>query len=229
MVVWRVIGRDHTINQRSRGTRRQSVEGAGRTNTVVAKLSMIGDLLMLQLVFLVLSAGIVTLFPAAFALQRVLPDAISQDRPSLLRRYFREFLWTFRRFWLSGFGLYVGGIALAFGLAFWAYSGGAVRIFALAVLIPVTGMIVGLYLSALAVLPEAEADTTNAKTLFRAANLFLLRRSLPVAGGVVGLFTWFALLSQVPTLFVVGSGLVPALIAYWISRPSRKTSEDVSI
>jgi uncharacterized membrane protein YesL len=204
------------------------VEGAGRTNAVLAKLTLIGDLLMLQLVFLVLSVGIVTLFPAAFAMQRVLPDAISQDRPSLLRHYLRQFVWAFKRFWLIGLGLYFGGIALAFGLAFWAYSGGAVRIFALAVLIPLTGMIVGLYLSALAVLPQA-GDETTTKSLFRAANLFLLRRSLPVAGGVIGLFTWFALLSQLPTLFVVGSGLVPALISYWISRPARKTSADVSI
>lgn len=204
------------------------MEGAGRTNAVVAKLSMIGDLLMLQLVFLVLSVGIVTLFPAAFAMQRVLPDAISQDRPSLLRHYFRQFRWAFKRFWLVGLGLYFGGIALAFGLAFWAYSDGVARIFALAVLIPLTGMIVGLYLCALAVLPDA-GDETTTKSLFRAANLFLLRRSLPVAGGVIGLFTWFALLSTLPTLFVVGSGLVPALLAYWLSRPARKTSKDVSI
>jgi uncharacterized membrane protein YesL len=204
------------------------VEGAGRTNAVLAKLTMIGDLLMLQLVFLVLSVGVVTLFPAAFALQRVLPDAISQDRPSLLRRFFQQFGWAFRRFWLTGLGLYFGGIALAFGLAFWAYSDGVVRIFALAVLIPLTGMIVGLYLSALAVLPEA-GDETTTKSLFRSANLFLLRRSLPVASGVVALFTWFALVSQVVTLFVVGSGLVPALIAYWMARPAKKTSGDVSI
>ncbi|MEV0284322.1 MULTISPECIES: DUF624 domain-containing protein [unclassified Kribbella] len=204
------------------------MEGAGRTNAVLAKLTMIGDLLLLQLVFLVLSVGIVTLFPAAFAMQRVVPDAISQDRPALMRRFFQQFRWAFRRFWLLGLGLYFGGIALAFGLAFWAYSDGAMRIFALAVLIPLTGMIAGLYLSALAVLPEA-GDETTTKSLFRSANLFLLRRSLPVAGGVVALFTWFALVSQVVTLFVVGSGLVPALIAYWMSRPSRKTSEDVSI
>ncbi|MEI8410391.1 MULTISPECIES: DUF624 domain-containing protein [unclassified Kribbella] len=204
------------------------MEGAGRTNAVLAKLTMIGDLLMLQLVFLVLSLGIVTLFPAAVAMQRVLPDAISQDRPALLRRYFQQFRWAFRRFWLIGLGLYFGGIALAFGLAFWAYSDGVVRIFALAVLIPLTGMIVGLYLSALAVLPDA-GDETTTKSLFRAANLFLLRRSLPVAGGVVGLFTWFALLARLPTLFVVGSGLVPALIGYWLTKPSRKTSGDVSI
>ncbi len=202
--------------------------GAGRTNAAMAKLSMVGDLLMLQLIFVVLSFGIVTVFPAAFALQRVLPDAIRQDRPSLLRWFFKQFVWAFKRFWLLGLGLYFGGAALAFGLAFWASTGGGVRIFALAVLIPLTGMIVGLYLSALAVLPDA-GDETTTKTLFRAANLFLLRRSLPVAGGVIGLFTWFALLARLPTLILVGSALVPALIAYWLSRPPKKSSADVSI
>lgn len=201
----------------------------GRTNTVMAKLSTIGDLLMLQLVFLVLGFGIITLFPAAFALQRVLPDAISQDRPQLLRRYFKEFGWAMRRFWLTGFGLYAGGVMLAFGISFWAYSGGPVRVFALAILIPLTGMILGLYLSGLAVLPDAP-ETATMKTVFRSANLFLLRRPIPVAGGVVVLLTWFALASQVPTLLVVGSGLVPALTAYWLSRVRReKSSEDVSI
>ena len=203
----------------------------GRTNTVMAKLSTIGDLLMLQLVFLVLGFGIITLFPAAFALQRVLPDAISQDRPALMRRFFKQFGWAMRRFWLSGFGLYAGGVMLAFGISFWAYSGGPVRVFALAILIPLTGMILGLYLSGLAVLPEVD-DTATMKSLFRSANLFLLRRPLPVAGGVVVLLTWFALASQVPTLLVVGSGLVPALTAYWLSRVRRapeKSSGDVSI
>ena len=203
------------------------MEGTSRTSTVLSKLSMIGDLLMLQLVFLVLSFGIVTLFPAAFALQRVLPDAVSQDRPSLLRRFFKEFAWAFRRFWLSGFGLYVGGLMLAFGIAFWAYSGGVARILALAVLIPLTGMILGIYLSALALLPEA-ADDTTMKKLFRSANLFLLRRSLPVAGGVIILLTWFALASQVPTLLVVGSGLVPGLIGYWLSRVGQRREEESS-
>ncbi|MGY4771081.1 DUF624 domain-containing protein [Kribbella sp. CWNU-51] len=201
----------------------------GRTNTVMAKLSTIGDLLMLQLVFLVLGFGIITLFPAAFALQRVLPDAISQDRPRLLRHYFKEFGWAMRRFWLTGFGLYAGGVLLAFGISFWAYSGGAARVFALAILIPLTGMILGLYLSGLAVLPDAP-ETATMKTVFRSANLFLLRRPIPVAGGVVVLLTWFALASQVPTLLVVGSGLVPGLTAYWLSRVRReKSSEDVSI
>lgn len=206
--------------------------GAGRTNAVLSKLSVVGDLLMLQIVFLVLSLGIVTLYPAAFAFQRVLPDALSQEHPQLLRRFFRQFRWAFPRFWLSGLALYFGSIALAFGLIFWANANGPIRVVALVILIPLTGMIVGLYLSALAVLPTAPEDSTP-KSLFREANLFLLRRSLGVAGGVIGLFTWFALVSQLPTLFAVGSGLVPALIGYWISRPrtvpAKKDSGDVSI
>jgi uncharacterized membrane protein YesL len=208
------------------------VEGAGRTNAVMAKLSIVGDLLMLQLVFLVLGFGIITLFPAAFAMQRVLPDAISQERPRLLRLFFQQFGWAMRRFWLAGCGLWAGSVMLAFGISFWAYSSGPVRIFALAILIPLTGMILGLYLSGLAQLPEAPEDATL-KTLFRSANLFLLRRPLPVAFGVVVLLTWFALASQVPTLLVIGSGLVPGLTAYWLSRVGRakrqESSEDVSI
>ncbi|MGC4936417.1 DUF624 domain-containing protein [Kribbella sp. DT2] len=207
-------------------------EASSRTNVVLSKLSLVGDLLMLQLVFLLLSIGIVTLFPAAFALQRVLPYAIGQEHPSLLRRFFGEFKWCFKRFWLSGLALYFGGVALAFGLFFWASTNGPVRIFALAVLVPLSGMIVGLYLSALAVIPQAEDDATT-RSVFRTANLFLLRRSLPVAGGVIGLATWFLVVGRLPTLFVIGSGLVPALIAYWISRPPRvreqKSSGTVSI
>ncbi|WBQ05088.1 DUF624 domain-containing protein [Kribbella sp. CA-293567] len=206
--------------------------GTGRTNAVLSRLTVIGDLLMLQIVFLVLSLGVVTLYPAAFAFQRVLPDALSQDHPQLLRRFFKQFKWAFPRFWLTGLALYFGSIALAFGLLFWANANGVIRIAALAVLIPLTGMIIGLYLSTLAVLPTAPENSTS-KSLFREANLFLLRRSLPVAGGVIALFTWFALVSQLPTLFAVGSGLVPALIGYWIARtrtqPQKKGSSDVSI
>jgi uncharacterized membrane protein YesL len=205
------------------------VQKAGRTNTVLSRLGVVGDLLMLQLVFVVISLAILTLFPAAFALQRVVPEAISQEKPKLLRQFFGEFRWAMKQFWLPGFGLWTGAVLLAFGISFWANAQGPVRIFALAVLIPLTGMILGLYLSGLAILPGAPTTATF-KSLFRSANLFLLRRPLPVAGGVVVLLTWFALSAVVPTLLLVGSGLVPALTAYALSRtPREKTSEDVSI
>ncbi|TCC19669.1 DUF624 domain-containing protein [Kribbella speibonae] len=224
-----VIVRDHTIRTRPYGTRRRSVEKANRTTSVLSRLAVVGDLLMLQLVFVVISLGILTVFPAAFALQRVVPDAISQEKPKLMRRFFKEFRWAMKRFWLPAFGLWVGAVMLAFGLSFWANATGPARIFALLILVPLTGMILGLYLGGLAILPAAP-ETSTFTSLFRSANLFLLRRPLPVAGGVVVLLTWFAQAAVVPTLLLVGSGLVPALTAYALSRPPReKTSEDVSI
>jgi uncharacterized membrane protein YesL len=191
--------------------------GASRTTAVMAKVSVVGDLLMLQLLFLICTIGIVTLVPAAFALQRVLPEAIGQEHPALARRFWRQLKWAFRRFWLAGLGLYVGSIALATGIFFWVSTAGPIRFVALVILIPLTGLLVGLYLSVLAVLPEVGDDITS-RTLLRAANMFLLRRSLAVAGGVIGLATWLLLLVKLPTLFVVGSGLVPALLAYVIGR-----------
>ena len=123
--------------------------GAGRTGAVLSKLSMVGDLLMLQLAFLLLSVGVVTLYPAAFALQRVLPEAIGQEHPALMRRFWTQFKWAFKRFWAVGLALYFGSIALAFGLFFWASTDGPIRFAALAILVPLAGMVVGLYLSAL--------------------------------------------------------------------------------
>jgi uncharacterized membrane protein YesL len=188
-----------------------------RSSTLMAKLSMVGDLLVLQLLFLLCSLGVVTLVPAAFALQRVLPDAIGQEHVGLARRFWQQLGWAFRRFWLVGLGLYVGSLALAFGIAFWFSTGGPIGVLALAVLLSLTGLVVGLYLSALAVLPQV-GDEATPRSLFRAATLFLLRRSLAVAGGVIALATWLLLLARLPTLFIVGSGLVPALLAYWMSR-----------
>jgi uncharacterized membrane protein YesL len=188
---------------------------ASRTTTVIAKVSLVGDLLMLQLLFLICMVGIVTLVPAAFALQRVLPEAIGQEHPALVRRFWQQLKWAFRRFWLAG--LYVGSIALVTGVLFWISTNGPIRFVALVILIPLTGLLVGLYLSALAVLPQVGDDTTS-RTLLQTANMFLLRRSLAVAGGVIGLATWLLLLVKLPTLFIVGSGLVPALLAYFIGR-----------
>jgi len=190
----------------------------------MTKLSLVGDVLTLQFLFLLCSFGIVTLVPAAFALQRVLPEAIGQEHPGLARRFWRQFRWAFRRFWLVGLGLYFGSIALVFGILFWLSTAGPVRVLALAVLIPFSGLLVGLYLSALAVLPGVGDDVT-VRSLLRAANAFLVRRPLPVAGVVVALVTWLLLLVRLPTLFVIGSGLVPALLAYWISRPAKPAAE----
>lgn len=193
---------------------------AGRTATVIAVLSMVGDVLLLQLLFLVLSVGVVTLFPAAFALQRVLPIAIGQEHAGLARRFWAEFTWALRRFWLLGLGLCALAVAAVTALLFWAATADPVRIIALAALIPLVGAGVGLYIAVLAVLPRVAADT-GVRALIRTGSEFLTRRPLAVAGAVIGLATWFLLVLRLPTLIAVGSGLVPALLAHLVGREKR--------
>lgn len=189
---------------------------AGRAAAVMSRLSLVGDLITLQFFFVLGSLGIVTLVPAAVALQRVLPEVVGQQHPALTRRFWRQFTWAFGRFWLVGLGLYLGSVGLVIGILFWISTGGIIGVLALAVLIPVGGLLIGLYLSALAVLPGAGPDITP-RDLVRAANAFLVRRPLAVAAVVVAVVTWLLLVVNLPTLYLIGSGLVPALLAYWVS------------
>lgn len=190
---------------------------ARRTTTVVTVLSRVGDLLMLQVYFLVLSIGIVTLFPAAFALQRVLATAIGQEHAGLTRRFFGEFTWALRRFWLPGLALCAGAVALTTAFLFWAATADPIRIIALAALIPLAGVAVALYLSLLAALPDVATDI-GVGALVRVAAQVLQRRPLAAAGAVICLATWFVLIMRLPTLIPIGSGLVPALLAHLLVR-----------
>lgn len=183
-------------------------------------LSTIGDLLALQLLFLLSCVGIVTIVPAAIALQRALPSALSQEHPAIARRYWKNLVWAVRRFWLAGLGVCAVGLMLAFGLLFWASAGGPVRVIALALMVPLAGLLVALYLCALAVLQDAPDDLSTCG-LVEAAWLRLLQRPLRAAGCLLLLVTWLLLLVRLPTLVLVGTGLVPALLAWWLSRPAR--------
>ncbi|MFC4948586.1 DUF624 domain-containing protein [Pseudonocardia sp. GCM10023141] len=194
---------------------------AGRSATVLAALTIAGDLLMLQLAFLVLGLGVVTLIPAAIALQRVLPEAIAQEHASLLRRFWRQFGWALRRFWAPGLGLCALAVALVTAVLFWSATPGPVRIVALALLIPLAGLAVGLYLAVLAVLPAAD-DAVTTRALVAAGAWFLQRHPLAVAAAVIAFATWVLLLMRLPTFVVVGSGLVPALLAHALVRGRRR-------
>ena len=57
-------------------------DSSGRTNAVLSKLTVIGDLLMLQLVFLVLGLGIITLYPGGV---RAPAGAAGRDQPGAPR------------------------------------------------------------------------------------------------------------------------------------------------
>lgn len=44
-------------------------------------------------------------------------------------------------------------------------------------------------------------------------------RALPLAVSVVVMATWLLLLAKLPTLVLVGTGLVPAGLAWWVATP----------
>lgn len=192
---------------------------AKKGETAFSILSTVGDVLLLQVLFLLTSIGVVTIVPAAIAVQRALPEALGQEHPAIARLYWRHLRWAVRRFWLFGLGVCVLAVTLVIGLLFWASAGDPMRLIGLGVLVPVAGLLVALYLGFLAVVMTS-AEETGPRQVGREAWLLVQRRPLPAAGGILALATWFLLLARLPTLFLVGTALVPAFLAWWLARPT---------
>lgn len=60
---------------------------------VVAAFDVTGEALLLQLLFVVISVPLVTMLPAAVALQRSFHQVILEDKPGTFRRFMSEFSW----------------------------------------------------------------------------------------------------------------------------------------
>lgn len=203
-------------------------QGGGRTLKILGILNTFGDVLLLQLCFAVASLGVVTAFPAAIALQRCLDDVLYNDENAGIRSFGARLAAAFRRYWAPSIALPVLTVMLVVGILFWAFAEGPVGLVALALLIPIAGLSLGLYLCALAVLVSAREESTSADPtsteLLAAAWARLLRQPLHVAGCVIVMVTWILLLLQVPTLILIGSGVVPAFLAFWLRRGATRGS-----
>jgi uncharacterized membrane protein YesL len=196
-------------------------EGGSRSIRVLAILNSLGDVLLLQLCFAVAALGVVTIVPAAVALQTTLDDVLYRDESAGIRTFFRRFASAARRYWPLAIVVPVLSTGFVVGILFWAAARGPIGLVALALLVPFAGLFAGTYLSALAVL-VAEREDPGSVELVAAAWQRLLSRPLHVAGCVVVLVTWFLLLLQLPTLVLVGSGVVPALLGFWLRRGVRR-------
>lgn len=191
--------------------------GGARTLKVLGILNTIGDVLLLQLCFAIVSLGVVTVLPAAIALQRCLDDVLFTGDTAGVRSFARRFASAVKSYWLASIVVPVLAVMLVVGILFWAFAEGPIRLVALAVLLPLGGVFMGLYLSALAE-TVSTAEFPTARRLIGLAWLRMQRQPLHVAGSVVVMVTWFLLLLQVPTLVLVGSGVVPAFLAFWLRR-----------
>jgi uncharacterized membrane protein YesL len=175
---------------------------------------MAGDILWLQLLFVAASLPLVTVFPAAVALQRSLREVLLEGRSRPTAVYWRNLSWAWRRTWKAAL-LPPGFLAAAaVSLVFWLAANSAAGVVALCVLVPLYGVALAAYLAVLSSsMTSARGDSLRD---WCAASWVLVKaRPLPMALSVVVMGTWFLLLARLPTLLLVGTGLVPAALAWW--------------
>ncbi|MGJ3190766.1 DUF624 domain-containing protein [Paenarthrobacter sp. FR1] len=198
-----------------------------RGTALLAALDVVGDMLILQLLFLVTSLPLITVVPAAIALQRALQKTVLEDRPGVARAFMREFSWAWNRVgkisWPAPFVV----AAAAFSILFWLSTPGALGAVALCVIIPLCGILAAGYIALLVAAMKAEDGTTR-QGLTDLTLRIILSKPLPLAGCVIALATWLLLMLRVPTLIPLGSGLVPAMLAWLMVRKAPNTESRVS-
>jgi len=183
----------------------------------MAALETVGDTLLLQILFLLVSLPLFTMVPAAVALQRALRKTVIEERPGVARSFFREFSWAWPRVGYLGLAVPVAMAAAVFSILFWLAAPGVPGLLALCVIIPICGIGAAAYVALLAVSMVAEDNATR-RELMGSIRGMVLANPLPLAGCVVVLSTWLLLALRLPTLIPLGSGLVPAFLAWLLVR-----------
>jgi uncharacterized membrane protein YesL len=198
-----------------------------RSVAVMAVLETIGDTLLLQVLFLLVSLPLFTMVPAAIALQRALRKTVIEERPGVTRSFFREFSWAWPRIGYLGLAVPVAMAAAVFSILFWLATPGVPGLLALCVIIPICGIGAAAYVALLAASMFAEDDATRPE-LMGSTRALVLANPLPLAGCVVVLSTWLLLALRLPTLIPLGSGLVPAFLAWLLVRKQMDNSKDAT-
>jgi len=206
----------------------ESTKGPSRSARLLGVFEMTGDILTLQLLFLVASLPVITMFPAALALQYSLGDTFVEGRPRPARIFWVNFTWAIRRTWKVAILLPLFMLLAAASLLFWLTAGGWAGVVALCILIPMYGVLIASYV---AVLASALQATTSKMSTFDSDSIAGFRewlhlvwslaqsRAIPLALSVVVMVTWLLVLAKLPTLVLVGTGLVPAGLAWWVAAP----------
>ncbi|WP_394768547.1 hypothetical protein [Lacisediminihabitans sp.] len=194
-----------------------SARGARLRGRLFSATTIVGDLLLLHLYWLAVSAAIVTVLPASVALQRAIHDVLVERRSDTARVFFSRFGGSWRTYWVPGLVAPILAVMYVFSLLFWASANGWGRTAALALLLPLGGFAFCAYLATLAAAPTLP-DGAGVRQTARRGWAVLARRPLAAAGCLVVMITWLLLLSRIPTLALVGLGLVPALLALWLAK-----------
>lgn len=198
-----------------------------KSAALLAGFEVMGDVLLLQILFLVTSLPLVTLLPAAVAFQRAFRLTVLEDRPGVARSFFDQFRWAWRRIGVAGILVPLGLGAAVFSILFWLSTPGTLGTFALCVLVPLCGAAVGGYVAFLGASMDADPDVSRRALLDRTVKL-ALNKPLALAGIVIVLATWGLLALRLPTLIPIGSGLVPALLVWLLVRKDLADADHIS-
>lgn len=187
--------------------------------SVADALGRIGEVLTLQLLFVACALTVVGVLPGAVAFQRVLTDTMrGEARFGWGSAFMREVVRALRLLWPLAIAVPVLFVGFVVSLWFWSATGGVIGVAALIVLLPLFGGFLALYVSTLAGAPDA--PRSRSRHLLRQAIQRVRAQPLRSAGAVVALLSWYLLLARVPTLALVGTGVVPAFLAHWLRRSS---------
>lgn len=187
------------------------------TTRALGILNGLGEVLVLQLCFAVASVGIVTVLPAAIALQRGLDGVLTGGESASIRRFAVRTWHEFLTYWRLSLAVPAIALMLLVGIFFWSAAADPMRLIALAFLLPIAGLTLGLYVSGLATFISSP-ERTSGRMRVGLAWQRLRRQPLSAAACMVVMVTWFLLVSRLPTMGLIGSGIVPALLAVWLLR-----------
>lgn len=187
------------------------------TTRTLGILTSFGEVLLLQLCFAVASLGVVTVLPAAIALQRGLEEVLVGGESASVRRFAANVWQESRAYWRLSIAVPAGALVLIVGVFFWAAAADPARLIALAFVLPIAGLALGLYVSGLATFISAPEPTSGRRRIALAWQR-LRRQPLSAAACMVVMVTWFLLVSRLPTVGLIGSGIVPAFLAVWLER-----------
>lgn len=172
-------------------------------------LTALGDALILQLTFFILSIPLVTAAPAAVALQRQL-SALREGEVTGVLPLLREFRRAWRQSWTLG--VLVAAIAAGFTVAipFWFSTGAWFGLAGVSFLVALLGLASACYLNLLLAADVHRQEDWHA--WLATGFVHLASHPMRSAWAMLQLITWLALLVSLPALAVIGTGLVPALI-----------------
>ena len=186
-----------------------------RSDQAFHRVDAVGTGLVLQLSFLLAALPLVTIFPAAVALQRQWEDFRS-GRVVGLRTYPREFILAVRQTWWLGLALPIIASAFIVGVLFWrnilSTTGGV----ATGILIGLGAVALAFYLALLTV-AERRRGGSILPWFTEAGTVFLENIPRFAVATAVVVCTWLVA-SLIPTLLIVTLGIIPAHAASIAAR-----------